>query len=170
MTSKRKNIVLVSSFAILLLLCYKLAIAKTLQLKTNYDKLLQEEALFKNTPKQLSIVKQKQIYYDSILNKYQISGNSIQNNLLETLTSFSNTNQLKVVNFTKPHIIAKKDITIKTYQFTIEGNYNNLLKLIHHLEQRTKYGEIINLHFDKKIDFRKNKNYLQAHVLLKSFG
>jgi hypothetical protein len=82
MTSKRKNIILVSSFAILLLLCYKLAIAKTLQLKTNYDKLLQEEALFKNTPKQLSIVKQKQIYYDSILNKYQISGNSIQNNLI----------------------------------------------------------------------------------------
>lgn len=170
MSSKSKNILLVVVFGLLLILSYKLAIANTIALKQKHSKLLKEELLFKNTPKQLSLLKQKQKYYDSILNKYQINGHSIQNNLLETLTSFANKNAIKVVSFSKPHVIQKKDIAVKTYQFTIQGGYNNLIKLIHHLEQNTKYGEIINLQFDKKTDFRKNKKYLQAHVLLKSFG
>ncbi len=35
--------------------------------------------------------------------------------------------------------------------------------------QQTKFGEIINLHLEKKINFKTGKKYLQASVLLRSF-
>ncbi|WP_298537778.1 hypothetical protein [uncultured Algibacter sp.] len=170
MNKKNKNIVLIIVFFIILVLCYNLAISNTLNLKKSYESLKQEEISFKNTPKQLSLLKQKQKYYDSLLNKYHIHGNSIQNNLLKGLNTFSKKHDLKVIEFKQPHSFKNDDLTIKTYSFTIEGNYNNLLNLIYTLEQRTKFGEIINLHFERKKNFRLGKNYLQMRVLLKSFS
>lgn len=170
MTNKTKNIVLLSGFLLTLIVCYHLAISNTLELKKQYNSLKQEETLFKNTPKQLSLLKQKLRYYDSILSKYQLGGSSIQNNLLKTINEFAESDNLKVIEFVEPHVINQNDLTIKTYQFTVEGDFNAILKLIHKLEQQTKFGEIINLNFEKKKNFRTGKYYLQAKVLLKSFG
>ncbi|AUP81627.1 hypothetical protein C1H87_13530 [Flavivirga eckloniae] len=147
-----------------------MAISKTVALKKEYNALKQQEVLFENTPKQISLLKQKQTYYDSLLNKYQINGSSLQNNLLKTVTVFADSTNLKVVSFLEPHIIHKNNLKINTYQFVLEGNFNAIIKLIHKLEQDTKFGEITNLSFEKKKNFRTGRYYLQAFVLLKSFG
>ncbi len=169
MTPKYKNVLLILGFIFVIILSYKLSISKTLTLKNEYHTLKKEALLFENTPKRLSLLKQKQKYYDSLLNKYQIKGSSIQNNLLKTINTYADSNKLKVVNFLEPHTYKNNDLTLKTHKFTVQGNYNAILKLIHHLEQQTKFGEVINLHFEKKKNYKTNKYYLQAHVLLKSF-
>ncbi len=170
MTNKNKNILLVIGFVIILVLCYKLAISNTLALKIQHNTLKQQDLLFKNAPKQLSLLKQKQNHYNGLLKKYQLDGSSLQNNLLKTINTYANANNLKVVSFLEPHAIKNEDLVIKTYQFTVEGNYNAILKLVHKLEQDTKFGEIKNLHFEKQKNFRTGKHYLQAKMVLKSFG
>ena len=170
MTSKQKNIVLLIGFFLLILVCYQLAFKNTLEQKKEYTSLKNQEQLFKNVPKQLAVLKQKEVYYDSLLTKYQLDGSSIQNNLLKTINSFANSNTIKVVSFLEPHVISKNDLVLKTYDFVLEGDYNAINKLIYQLEQQTKFGEVINLHFEKKKNFRTGKYYLQARVLLKSFG
>ncbi len=170
MNNKTKNIILISGFLLVLILCYKLAINKTIDLKQEFKQLKEQEILFKNTPRQLSLLKQKQKYYDSILTKHKISGSSIQNNLLKVINTYADSTNIKVVTFLEPHIINQNDLKINTYQFTLQGKYNSIIKLIHLLEQETKFGEIINLHFEKKKNFRTNQYYLQAHILLRSFG
>jgi hypothetical protein len=126
--------------------------------------------LSKNAPKKLSLLKQKEVYYDSLLTKYKLDGSSIQNNLLKVINAHAKTNGIKVVSFLEPHVITKNDLIIKTYDFTLEGRYNAINQLIYQLEQHTKFGEIISLHFEKKKNFRTGRYYLQARVLLKSFG
>lgn len=170
MTNKNKNIVLVLGFILALVLCYLLTISKTFQQKKQYNTLKKQELLFKNAPKKLSLLKQKEVYYDSLLTKYQLNGSSIQNNLLKTINTFANGNDLKVISFLEPHTITKNDLTIKTYLFVLEGEYNNINQLIHQLEQQTKFGEVVNLHFEKKKNFRTGKYYLEARVLVRSFG
>lgn len=170
MTKKTKMIVLLVGFLLALLLCYQLAISKTVALKKEYNSLKQQELLFKNTPKQVSLLKQKKTYYDNLLSKYQLNGSSVQNNLLKTINAFADSSKIKVVSFLEPHIINKNDLKISSYQMTLEGDFNAILKLIYILEQKTKFGEITNLHFEKKTNFRMGKKYLQARLLLKSFG
>ncbi len=170
MTYKSKNILLITGFILVLVLSYQLTISKTVTLKQEYNTLKKEAQLFKNTPKQLSLLKQKQKYYDSLLNKHQIKSGSIQNNLLKTINTYAYNNKLKVIRFLEPHTSKSNDLIIKTHQFTVQGDYNTILKLIHRLEQQTKFGEIINLHFYKKKNFKTNTYYLQAQVILKSFG
>jgi len=170
MKSKQRLIILLIGILVTALICYQIAISKTVTLKEQYTHLKQQEVLFKNTPKQLTLVKKKQQYYNSILTKYQLNGSSIQNSLLQNITVFAKKNQLKVIDFTEPHLSKKNEVTIKTYQFTLEGEYNKILSLIHRLEQETKFGEIINLHFKKEKNYRTGKHYLQTKVLLKSFN
>lgn len=170
MTARNKNIILVIGFFITLFVCYQLAISKTVDLIDETNSLEIENMMFKNTPKELSILKQKQKYYDSIFNKYQLNGSSIQNNLLKTINTIAEQRNIKVISFLEPHIELKNDLTIKTYQFTLEGDYNNIIQLIYQLEQKSKFGEIINLHFEKKKNYRTGKSFLEASILLKSFG
>lgn len=152
-----------------LYICYQLAISKTLSQKEQYNSLSKEIVLSKNAPKQLSLLKQKEVYCDSLLAKYQLDGSSIQNNLLKVINAFAKANNLKIISFLEPHIISKNDLNIKTYEFVVEGNYNDINRLIYQLEQKTKFGEIINLHFEKKKNYRTGRHYLQGRVLLKSF-
>lgn len=132
--------------------------------------MIQQQKLSQNMPHKLAVLKGKKMYFDSILKKYHLRGGTIQNNLLKTITTFSQKYQLKLVNFLEPHSYQREKLTVKTYRFVLEGSFSNILKLIYHLEQVTKYGEIINLHFEKKENFRTNIDYLQAHVLLQTFG
>lgn len=170
MTKQQKNIVLIIGFIVVVYICYQFAISKTFEQKTQYDALSKEVVLSKNAPKRLSLLKQKEVYYDSLLTKYQLDDSSIQNNLLKVINAYAYANNLKVVSFLEPHIITKNDLTVKTYDFTLEGQYNAINQLIYKLEQQTKFGEIISLYFEKKKNFRTGRYYLQARVLLKSFG
>ncbi|MBV7269085.1 hypothetical protein [Winogradskyella luteola] len=170
MTKKQKNIILVIGFVFALLICYQFAISNTLEQKQQYDTLSKEVLLSKNAPKKLSLLKQKEVYYDSLLTKYQLDGSSIQNNLLRVINAFAESNNLKVVSFLEPHITVKNDLTVKTYNFTLEGQFNDINQLVYQLEQQTKFGEIVNLHFEKKKNFRTGRYFLQAKILLKSFG
>jgi len=170
MTNKTKNIVLVAGFIVVLILSYQFAISNTVALKKQFNDLKTQELLFKNAPKQLSLLKQKQNYYNGLLKKYQLGKGSLQNNLLKTINAYSDAYNFKVIHFLEPHLTQKEDITIKTYQFTLEGDYNTILMLIYKLEQDTKFGEIKSLHFKKEKNYRTGKHFLQAKILLKSFG
>ena len=126
MNNKNKNLLLISAFLLMIVVCYKLAISKTFEQKKQYEKLKKQELLFVNAPKKLSHLRQKQVYYDSLLNKYQIDESSIQNNLLNTINKYALINDLKVINFMEPHITTTNNLMVKTYDFTIEGKYNDI--------------------------------------------
>lgn len=170
MNNTLKNRLLIGGFILVLFLCYKLAIAKTITLKSEYTTLVKEEKLFQHTPKQIALLKKKEQYYDSLLRVYKIGGTSLQNNLLNAITSFSSKNDLKVVDFSEPHTFTDKSLTINTYSFTVEGHFNNILQLIYTLEQRTKYGEVVSVSYEKKKNYRTGASYLQAKIVLQSFG
>lgn len=168
MDRKVKNRLLIGGFILTLFICYHLAIANTIALKSEYNRLEKEQKLFTNTPKQIALLKQKQHYYDSLLKTYKIGETSMQNNLLKVITSFAEKNKLKVINFLAPHEYKTASLQINTYSFTIEGRFNTILQLLYTLEQQTRYGEIISVHYEKKKNYRTRKYFLQARVLLKN--
>lgn len=169
MTQKTKNYLLIIGLIILAILAYKFAIANTFKLSSEYKILKKEVVVFDNMPQKLSSLKQRQKYHDSLLANYQFEGSSVQNSMLNTINTFAASNNLKVLGFIEPHKISENDLTTNTYQFTLEGDYNNIISLIHQLEQKTKFGEFINLSFKKHKNYKTCKYYLQASVLLQSF-
>lgn len=167
MSLKHKNSVLLIGFILLSWVCYKIPIKQTINAKRDCTLLKQEQSLFSDIPQQVVLLNTEKKYLDSILNKYQFSSdNSFQSNLLHTVTSFTLAHHLSVVTFEEPHQFMKEETKLNTFSFSIRGNFSNSLKLIYELEQVKKFGKILTVNFERKKNYRTNKKYLEATILL----
>lgn len=170
MNSKRKNIVLVVTSILILFICYKYAIKKTIDYKREYQLLKNQETLFNDLPKQFGILNEKNKYYDSLLTKFQISETSIQNNLLKTINKAASDLKVKVIDFKEPHVFIENGTRRNSYSFSIEGSFESILKMIHQLEQKTKFGEVMNVKMEKNKRPRSRKEYLQAEIMVVNYN
>ena len=169
MKSKTKNILLIGGFVLAFIICYQFAIKNTLQEKARYSRLKAEEALFENIPRQLMTLSKKNEYYNDLLAKYQIGETSMQNSLLKNINKTAQELNVMVIDFNEPHTAEKNGLQVNTYSITIEGNFNDIAKLIYGLEQKTRFGELVNVHFIKQKNYRTRKDYLQATIMLQAY-
>ena len=171
MSLKQKNIALITGFFLLLWLTYQFSIAKTFVAKNEYNTLLNQKELLSNVPQKISYLKQQNKYLDSLLETNKITiESSFQNNLLQFINNYATYNQLKLVAFNEPHQFVKYDAILKTYSFTVKGNYANILKLIHKIEQRGNLGKLFSINFEKKKNYKTAKKSLECKIYLQKIN
>lgn len=153
MKISNKNKLLFLGIIIMGILSYNLAIVKTFEARKEFSRLKTQTEKVKDIPKQLSILAQKENQYDSILKRMDFIDTSIQNNLLRVINQEAKSNHVKVIDFNEPHISLIENDQLYTYSFKLNGNYTDILKVIHIIEQKGNFGEIVH------IDFLKEKNY-----------
>ncbi|WP_103069709.1 hypothetical protein [Aquimarina sediminis] len=168
MEQKTKNIVLIVGLLCVLFVAYRFGFAKTFAIHSEVSKLEYEKEKYLAAPMQLAALTKKEQQLEAILAKNNVEGSSLQHNLLKTLNTLSNTSKIKVIAFEEPHIYddeATKEETT-TYDFVLQGDYKALIEVIYALEQQYSFGNIVQVHFEKKKNFRTGATYLQCRVLL----
>ncbi|MEX0313981.1 MAG: hypothetical protein AB3N18_07370 [Allomuricauda sp.] len=163
---KNKNTLLLLGLGLVLVLCYKLAITKTLDLRKELLSLKEEERLYNNVPQQLSLLSRKEIHLDSVLQELNLNDTSLENDLLRLVNREVEKTNLKVIDFNPPHVSDINGTTTNTYNFTVRGSFNAIVKLIHTLEQQANFGQVAHLDFRKQKNYRTRKNYLEATVFI----
>jgi len=166
MKLSNKNKLLFLGILIMGILSYKLAIEKTINARKEVSRLEQKIEEVKDIPKYLSILAQKEQQYDSILKDMDINDTSIQNNLLRIINQEAKNNHIKVIDFNEPHVHTKEDNQLYTYSFNLNGSYTNILKVIHTIEQKGNYGEVVHVDFLKEKNYKTNRNTLGATIFL----
>ncbi|MGV8946811.1 MAG: hypothetical protein ACOH1N_10320 [Lutibacter sp.] len=168
MNLKQKNIILLIGFLLLVWISYVFSFSKTIDASQRFNELNRQDELYTSASQNIDHLKQQDSYYNSLLKKHQIfSESSFQNNLLNTLNQYSSEKKLKIINFKDPHHFQLNNNAIQeTYIFTIESDYNTIINLIYSLEQHHKFGKIISANFEKKKDYKTNKEYLQCQIYL----
>ena len=167
MNLKQKNIALFIGLLLLFWIAYQFSFSNTFALKKQYNSLKKEQDLFTNVSQKLIQLKQQNVYYDSILKSKKISTeSSFQNNLLRTITSFTDTTNIKIVTFSNPHTFKVDNTIFNTFSFTLRGSFSRITQLIYQLEQRYKLGKIISVNFEKKKNYRRNTYFLECTILL----
>lgn len=160
MSDKQKNIALVFGFVFLLVISYFFSIQKTIALKTRSNKLEKDKELVLNASQRIFGLQQENAYLDSILQLKDLSlENSFQQTLLNRIGSFSKKEKIDIISFQEPHIFMQNNTNLNTYFFEIKGSFNALLKLVYYLEQQ-QLGTLISINFEKKKNYRKNKEEL----------
>lgn len=162
----KRNKLLFAGIGILLFVSYQFAINKTLVLRKESKRLNSEVEKFKDIPHKLSLLNQKNAHYDSILGKMDLVDTSIQNNLLRTITQEGVKTNTQVMEFKQPHLYQVGDNSLYTYSFNLSGNYKNILRVVHMVEQKGNFGEIVHLDFQKKKNYKTNKYSLGATVFV----
>ncbi len=151
---------------LLLIASYQLAIRKTFMLKDEYAQLRADAHQFKDIPQKLSMLSQKEVYYDSILEKINLVETSVQNNLLYSLNQEAKKNGTQVMDFNPPHVLELGENTLFTFSFSLNGRFADIIKTVHAIEQKGSFGEIVHLDFEKKNNYKTNKSVLGATVLI----
>ena len=73
---------------------------------------------------------------------------------------YSQENKLKIISFKDAHFFQLSNNAIQeTYIFTVESNYNSIVKFIYELEQHHKFGKIISVDFEKKKNYNSDANF-----------
>ncbi|MFA5297470.1 MAG: hypothetical protein WC389_04605 [Lutibacter sp.] len=172
MNLKQKNTILLASFLLLVWIAYVFSFSKTIEAMQNFYILKQENELFMSASQNIDNLKQQVNYYHAKLNEYQISSkSSFQNNLLNTLNDSYQKNHLKIISFKDPHHFQIDNNAVQeTYTFTVESDYSSVINLIYSLEKNHKYGKIISANFEKKKDYKTNKEYLQCQIYLQKIS
>ncbi len=168
MTQKNKNIILIVSLILIACIAYRYSVAKTIAIVGEVKKLEHKKKVYQSAPAQLATLINKEKKLNEILKKNNVEGNSVQNNLLKTLNKLSEDIGFMIIAFEEPHSFTDKTTQkiTTTYNFNIQGDYKSFIKVLHALEQKYSYGNVIHVNFEKKKNFRTRKQFLQCQVLL----
>lgn len=161
-----KNKLLVLGMLLMLLASYKFAIHNTLEARSESLRLELRQNQVGNIPKTIAALRQKEVHYDSVLKKMDVGDTSVQNHLLRVINQKAKMHTVKVMDFNRPHIGTDGENEIYTYSFNIEGAYTDLLKVVHSIERKGNFGEIVHLVFEKKKDYRTDRSSLEATVFV----
>ena len=170
MTDQHKNTVLVVGFLLALIFAYVFSIQKTIDLKTSMLQLQKEKENLSNASERIFNLQQENKYLDSILKQRDLSiENSFQQTLLQKLNTFSKTTTIEIIAFNAPHSFKEKNANLMTYSFEIKGRFNALLKLVNTIE-RQQLGVLISVDFEKKRNYRRNREELLGKFYMQHLG
>ena len=166
MKINNKNKLLISGILLIAIISYKFAIAKTMGLHNELQDLRSDIGEMQDIPRRTQLLAQKNEIYDSILAQMDMGDNSLQNNLLRLINLEAKKNDVKVMDFNRPHISTVGTNQYYTYSFNLDGSYTNILKIIHVVEQKGNFGNITHIDFEKNKNYRTNKFTLGATVFV----
>lgn len=163
----KRNKLFIGGFVLALVVCYQLAIKKTLALRTQYvhDNKIREQT--KDLPQKLANLKKQEQQLDTQFAGLNLESTNMQHELLRFLNEQGSAHSVKVIDFSAPHVINEGETTTSTYQFILEGGFSNILKVSHALETNGNFGGISHMAFEKEKDLRHGRTYLRARLHLR---
>ncbi len=170
MTFRKKNIILIIGAVLLILLSWNLAIKETLGLKSKIENLQQKLTMVEQAPKQIARLENE-------LN--QIQGNSkllyssvltMRESLLSEITELSIKHNVKLKSFPEYFIQEKENFELTTSPIVLEGNYKELLSLMHEFEKENTSGKISSSHFKIEESRRTGKRTLFLTLYIQSIN
>lgn len=167
MRLSKKNKIVLLGLALVLILCYKFAVSKTLAYYLQYRE--QKRIVSNNlqNPATLKSLLQKEKQLNTVLREYNVvADKSFQNDLLKQVSALSKKHNLKITEFKEPHTWTDKDTKTSSYGFAVEGSFNGALLLINKLENSPSVGFIKHIEFIKKRNYKTNSDYLITEILL----
>ena len=169
MKQSTKNSLLIIGFLLAILFAYQFSFSRTLETKSRLDSLKLQIDQNKLGSQNILGLKSKDIYLDSIIEISRNESTSLQNNLLNILNKNSQEYSFKIINFKEPHLGVTPDSTHTTsFQFTLEGKYKDLERVLYKLENEYSLGSLSHISFEKKKDYRLNKTFLQCSVIVQN--
>jgi len=170
MTYKKKNIILLVGFILLLILSWNLAMVETFNLKNQIQMVNKELRSAENAPLQIAQLNRE-------LN--QIQGNSkllyssvlqMREALLSELVQLTSKHRVNLKSFPEYFIQEKEDFELTTSPIILEGSFKNLLQLMDEFEKSNTSGKVSSALFRVEESRRSGKRTLYLTLYIQSIN
>lgn len=137
-------------------------LGKTFALKQEYEELLELSESEKDYTYDLQRVNEKLSAIDKMMVGKELSPGQIQQQIMKQIELLSDSFSVKIMNLPAPHQYNYLNYTVITGQFELEGDFENLLKLVNYLEIKFENAILASLEFRLKKEALNNKEKLYA--------
>ncbi|HCT31384.1 MAG TPA: hypothetical protein DIW31_11805 [Bacteroidales bacterium] len=144
---KKKFAYLVVCGGLLLCLVYYFSINETIKLRRNYLELQSRYNTVSDASSSILFYEKELKKIDSLIGSNNDKKNYTQEELLKKVTDFGRSHNLTIINFPAPHKHVDNKYRVYTYEASISGTYNNLLRLLYELEIGNYPGVIKSANF-----------------------
>lgn len=153
LTYRKKNQLLLAGAGLLLLLVYSFAISKTVALRSTCLKLEQRVDSAAHLPEETAGMEAKLAQIEKNFGSDSASGNTHEA-LLGVVSAWSQQHHLVLREFPELLQYRNREWNVETHRFTVEGNFTELLRLVHLLEQTQQLGKVVSADYRSRRDPR----------------
>ncbi len=166
LTIKQRYAAAIGGMVLVLWVVWSFSLSNTVELYGKYQDQKAEIEKYQEMKVQLMRQKSKVEQHLSDLNQpEEESISDFQERILFRLTEELENRRARIAEFPNLHEEESKQLHVKTQHFILEGDYFELLEVLHHLENGPYMGSIASVHFYKK----KNKRLRKVQLFMKVY-
>jgi hypothetical protein len=155
---------------IALVAIYQFGISKTIELY--FDNKVLENQLQKALTADAEIIKlnNEVVRLKKQLSEYTVDSLKNKEFIFHALAEFCKSTHVQLREFPVESVSNKGDYIIETNKIVAEGQYGDLLKLLHYIEFKQKIGRISSVTFQTQHDHKNQKDILLMNVHIQTLG
>ncbi|MBC7862010.1 MAG: hypothetical protein IAF38_03495 [Bacteroidia bacterium] len=165
LTYKKRNKLMIVVFVFMLFISWSFGYKKTFAAISDCNEMQSRAETAKDLPE-----KEEALRKDMILLESKIGSNkdslAFQQKLLKELTSFCDSIGLTVKEYPGAETKQEIEYIVETHQFVVQGNFHSLVKLVNHLEHKSKTGKIAEADFRKVKDNKTKREQLNLYLYI----
>jgi len=165
---KRRTVILMLGFLVLLFGAYHMAIIETLVLKRKYKEITRKVLSLENAPAEIASLEGQLKEIQAMVGQTYDAGVDIQEDLLETIAYYCQKYGLEIREVPKVHVTEDLNYFLETSNFQVQGRFIPLLKLLNMLESQNGYGRLLSAEFLKEKDLKTKKSRLILSVYIQN--
>lgn len=168
MKLSNKNKLLIFTSILFVIIAYKTTISKTFYYYTSFKNTNEQLQNSEKEKKTLGFLYAKNKKLDLILKNNNLPQNSInhQNYLLKTISNLCDNHKVKIINFEEPEALVTEKAKISHYQFSVEGNFNDVLYFLNQLENEPFIGKVLHFSTEKKMDYKESRLRIISTIVI----
>jgi hypothetical protein len=168
LTYKNKCLALSGGFLLFLFVVYEFSLSDTIKLSGDIKEKEQKLSWLKEKEKELPALKARMAEFEKACSKNDSL--AVRDKLTAFISDFAEKNNCLVTEIPVNSSFKNENLNIQTNSFTIKGNFNNLLTLLHRLENEYKYvAKIMSSRFYSVKDMESKRKYLYLTIITQSF-
>lgn len=168
MTHKKKLKLLGVATPLVLLLCYRLGISKTIDQYHAYQENNASELEYKASVSESRKLQAKQQTLDAFFSAYRLDTLSSARNLLTIVTNFCNEHQLRLREYKPVKTSAEGSLVVLTRSVTVEGAFTECVQLVYALERKYQAGRVCAVSYAAYTDAQSKQQKLSCTLFIQN--
>jgi len=165
---RQKNMLLLALSVVVGFVAWSIAIAPTAELASACGELEAQAAQAGMASEQKRTMEKELAQLNAVIGQSEGQETEVQQRLLETVTSYCKDRNTSLERFLEPHQFQETEYLVSTNTVTVQGDFVQLLELVHQLEQEFGAARLAAVDYHTKKNQRTRKTYLYATLYLQN--
>lgn len=164
---KRKFIIVVIGFVILLLAAYKKNFKNIFEIRNQINHLDQKLNTVDGSYNQIFFLKNEIAQLNDLIGGQTKAPELVQQLILDFITNTGL--KINIHDIKDPHVFSDNEFTVYTNVLDIEGDYNTLLQLLYTIEKDFAASKVVSTEFYTEKNYRYNTKKLFLKLILQNY-